>query len=311
MLKRIISGIFFLISTLSFSQSESKKDVVLNFIKNNPDKSAIKLVWNDSTLAEINGDRMMPLASTVKIIVAIEYAIQAAEGKIDADEKIAIVDLDKFFIPFTDGGAHPEWLKSVKGKIEDEKITIREIAKGIVGKEKFPTLKGKELVAELRKLSLKEYTETVNIVHEKLINEKNYKGVVGDLSMPVQKVWSDNLPASTTNEYAALMKKINSKTYFTEKTHEYLDEVMEYVMDNPANQSWLKHVGMKGGSSAWVLTMSVYGTDLKGNRMELAYFFNELDMGQNMKLQNSMNDFLLNIMRDENFREKIVEAFNE
>ena len=36
-----------------------------------------------------------------------------------------------------------------------------------------------------------------------------------------------------------IMKKINSRTYFSKETQKYLDEVMEWILDNPANQKWL------------------------------------------------------------------------
>ena len=74
----------------------------------------------------------MPLASTVKTIIAIEYAVQAAAGKINPDEEVGISELEKFHVKNTDGGAHPKWLDFVKNKINDDKITVREIAKGMI-----------------------------------------------------------------------------------------------------------------------------------------------------------------------------------
>lgn len=50
------------------------------------------------------------------------------------------------------------------------------------------------------------------------------------------------------------MKKINSRTYFSKETKKYLDKVMEWILDNPANQKWLEHLGMKSGSTAFFLT---------------------------------------------------------
>ncbi|MDJ0520290.1 MAG: hypothetical protein QNJ74_29910 [Trichodesmium sp. MO_231.B1] len=47
------------------------------------------------------------------------------------------------------------------------------------------------------------------------------------------------MPNSTTFEYIEVMKKINSRTYFSKETQKYLDEVMEWILDNPANQKWL------------------------------------------------------------------------
>ena len=123
--------------------------------------------------------------------------------------------------------------------------------------------------------------------------------------MNIQRIWSDNLPSSTVKDYVGIMKKINSKTYFDLETQKYLDEVMEGLMENPANKKWLKHAGMKGGSTAFVLTKAFYATDKKGNTTELAYFFNDLEFVENTRLQGSMNEFELKILTNKEFRDKI------
>lgn len=323
--------------------------MILNFIKKNPNKAAIKLVRNDTVIAERNPNKIMPLASTVKIILAIEYAIQSAEGKINPDEKIPLEELDRFYVKNTDGGAHPSWLKSVKDKIEDDSIPIWEIAKGMiryssnantewlsqllglekindridslgisdhtdiyfivsalfVGKEKFPNSKGKELEDKLKKMSLKEYIDATNSIHSKLLADTIYKSNLGDLGMNIQRIWSDNLPSSTVSEYTELMQKLNSKTYFDSNVHQYLDETMEGLMENPANQKWLEHSGMKGGSTSFVLTKALYATDKKGNKTELAYFFDDLGFIENTRLQGSMNEFELKILTNKDFLNKI------
>ncbi len=328
---------------------------VLRFIKKNPDRAAIKLVRNDTVLAERNPYKMMPLASTVKIIVAIEYAAQAARGQIDSDERVSLAELEKFYVPNTDGGAHPAWLESVADKIQDHQITIREIAKGMisyssnantewlceklgldninarldsldvkrhtkihylvsalfVGKEKFPHLHGKALETALRAMPEEAYIQATVEIHAKLKQDTSYKKKVGDLSLRIQKVWSDRLPRSTVAEYVGIMRKINSRTYFDAHTQHYLDDVMEYPLKNPANQRWLAHAGMKGGSTAFVLTKALYATDKKGNKTELAYFINDLSFLENLYLQMSMNQFELKILTSPSFREKVRKSLME
>jgi D-alanyl-D-alanine carboxypeptidase len=345
----ILLGLVILLGAIGIYYFQPKKEVVLNFIKENPDKAAITLVRNDTVLASLNPNRMMPLASTVKIILAIEYAEQAAWGNIDPDERVPLSELDQYYVANTDGGAHPNWLQSVQSKIDNQEITIREIAKGMiqyssnantewlsqklgleniknrldslgieqhskiyyivsslfVGKERFPGLKGQALADALKGLSMEDYISTTNQIHSKLKADTSYKKDLGDLSMKIQRIWSDRLPASTTNEYAQLMKKINSRTYFSGKTHLYLDEVMEYLLHNPANQKWLEHAGMKGGSTAFVLTKALYATDQKGDKTELAYFLNDLSVLQSTRLQMSMNEFELKILSDAAFREQV------
>jgi D-alanyl-D-alanine carboxypeptidase len=361
MLKKILIGlgivVGFVIITGAFGVFYflPNENTVLDFIKNNPDKSAILLARNDTIFAKQNEDKVMPLASTVKIIIAIEYAEQSAKGAIEPDRLVSLDELEKYYIPNTDGGAHPSWLKSIQGKIVDNQISIREIAKGMikfssnantewllnelgiekvnnridslglkrhtkiynivsalyVGKELFPGLEGNELQKKLTELSQDEYIETTNIIHQKLFTDTLYKKDIGDLGMSIQKIWSDRLPSSTVEEYVSVMKKINSRTYFSEKSHKYLDEVMEYILENPANKEWLEHSGMKGGSTAFVLTKALYATDKKGNKTELAYFLNNLNTLEMTRLQMSMNEFELKILTNKEFRETIKTKLTE
>lgn len=330
------------------------KERVLTAIKDTPDNSAITIFKNDSLIVDYNADRIMPLASTVKIILAIEYAEQATSGIVDPDELVPLEELDKFYVKNTDGGAHPNWLKSVSDKIIDQQVPIREIAKGMirhssnantewlsiklgldninnrldsleienhseiyyivsalfVKKETFPDLNGSELEQSLRNISNETYLETINNIHTKLVSDTSYKNGLGNLSLNVQKVWSDNLPGSTTSEYANLMRKLNSKTYFSKEVHEYLDEVMEQMMERESNQKRLVHAGSKGGSTAFVLTKAFYATDKDGNTFEIAYFLNNLNALENTRLQMSLQDFEIALLTDDIFLNKLNAELN-
>lgn len=78
----------------------------------------------------------MPLASTVKIIIAIEFSKQAANGTIDKNESISVAELEVYYIPGTDGGAHTSWLEHLKEKdsstIHQGKVKLYEVAKGMI-----------------------------------------------------------------------------------------------------------------------------------------------------------------------------------
>ena len=351
----ILVGIVIILAAIAINEFKPDENLILNFIKDNPDRAAIALIRNDSVIAKKNPDKVMPLASTVKIILAIEYAIQSSKKEINPDEKVPINELSKFYIPNTDGGAHPSWLKSVKDKTTNNSISIREIAKGMikyssnantewlgkklgleninaridslgikqhakiyniasslfVGKERFPKIKGKKLENKLRALSIEEYIAVTNKVHKKLLTDSVYKKDIGDFGLNMQRIWSDNLPGSTVNEYVEIMRKINAKTYFNLETHKYLDEVMEMAIVNPATKQWLEYSGMKRGSTAFVFTNALYATDKKGNKTELAYFFNNLEHHEKKMLMASSNEFKLKILTNKEFRNKLASKLNE
>lgn len=319
------------------------------FIHKHPDKSAIYLVQNGEVLADVNSDRISPLASTVKIIVAIEYAEQAANGTIDPNMMVDTAELDKYYIPNTDGGAQEMWLAGMKkdSLLNGSKVRLEEVAKGMINYssnanteylmdlltldsvnarlDKLGLTKHQKLYyfisalyatqgktkEELKAMPLAEYTQQANTLHQKVKEGVNLKGELKDLSLDLQKIWSERLPGSTPKEYVSIMHKINSRTYFDSTTQHYIDLLMEGVLDNPKNREWLTHAGFKGGSTAFILTMALYATTKDGETTELAYFFNDLDTWDALLLQQNVNDFHLAIL-DKNLgkREEILKLIN-
>lgn len=99
-----------------------------------------------------------------------------------------------------------------------------------------------------------QHIEATNPIHQKLLTDPFYKEEVGDLSLDIQKIWSAGLPSSTVNDYVSIMKRINSRTHFDEKSQKCLDEVMPFTLENPEDREEFHHGGMKDGSTAFVLT---------------------------------------------------------
>ncbi len=332
------------------------KDRVWEVIKADPDRVAMTWRQNGEVIVEHNADEMMPLASTMKIIVAIEYAEQATAKTIDPEERIAIADLNKFYVPYTDGGAQQAWLKRMrsKDKIEEGTVSLREVAKGMIqfssnantewlldrltlskvnarldslgitdhddisylvsalfiGRYSFKDMEGEELATAIRNMTDSEYSDAMQRVHQVLLRDTTYKNDVGDLGMDVQQVWSDRLPASTTTVYNKLMQRMNARE-FSPQVQIYLNEMMEWPMQLEGNKTWLDHLGSKGGSTAFVLTKALYSTDKEGNTTELAYFFNNMGILENVRIQTSLNIFELNLLKDEAFREKVKSELSQ
>lgn len=162
MIKRIflILIVFFLIisiKTIIYNISSENENIVVDFIKKNPTRSAILLKRNDSIIANRNPHKIMQLASTVKIIIAIEYSYQVKNKIINPDEKINLNDINKFYIENTDGNTHKSWLNSVSEKISNNKVSIKEIAKGMM---KFSSNANTEWLIE--RLGIKSINSRIN-----------------------------------------------------------------------------------------------------------------------------------------------------
>ncbi|WP_311081476.1 serine hydrolase [Paenibacillus polymyxa] len=107
---------------------------LLHFVEANAEKVSITILRDGKKLAGQEENRMMPLASTVKTIIAIEYAKQAVVGKINPDGRVKLISLERFYLPGLDGGAHTAWLQNMeaKGRIRNETVSVRDVAKGMI-----------------------------------------------------------------------------------------------------------------------------------------------------------------------------------
>jgi len=345
----VICIIIAIIVLIVWAHEKGKPSKLAAFIRDNPARASIYLVQDGSVLADFNSDRVMPLASTVKIIIAIEYARQAASGRINPDEMIDTKELGKYYIANTDGGAHPKWLKQMhkKGLVNNGKVRLEEIAKGMIrfssnanteylmeilgldninsnlaslGLERhqalYPFVSSlliyKEVTEEdLEQMPMEAYRDFSYAIHNGLrANEFAYKDSLRKIPRGIQKIWSDRLPGSTAKEYVSILQKINSRTWFDAATQKNIDTLMEGMMDSPKNKSWFYHAGMKGGSTAFVLTMALYATAKNGGKTELAYFFNNLTYSENILWQTVLNNFHRAILKDKKKREELLAIIN-
>lgn len=351
-LHNVFAVMLMLLCCFHQASAQGHADSLLDFIKSNPAKSSMVLQKNNTVIARLNENKVMPLASTVKIIVAIEFAKQAAKHVIDTNTAVALSELEKYYLPNTDGNAHAEWLKYEKSlsHTTNDSARLIDVARGMImfssnANTEYLTsllglknvnsniqlfglvqhtiiyplvsslfiyqnprgLKEEKILKEIQKLKEDEYVHYTTLIHAELQHDSTYKSKFRpiDLTLPMQKLWSDRLPASTTNEYVKIASVLNNRKYFDSATYHVLGRILETVMENPLNQEWLDHSGMKSGSTLFVLTKTLYATLKNGNKVELAYFFNNLSGIENYKLQKWMNDFDLAILTDDKFLEKI------
>ncbi|MBN8835204.1 MAG: serine hydrolase [Sphingobacteriales bacterium] len=331
-------------------------DSLFQFLQANKNRSSLYLVQNDTVKARLNENKLMPLASTVKIMIAIEFAKQAGSHIVNVNDKVALQELDKYYIPNTDGGAHLQWLQYEKksGNIQNDSVPLVDVARGmmmfssnanteylqdllgmdnvknniqLLGLSKhtaiFPLvaslfmyqnpkkIKEEKIIKGIKKLSEEAYCRYIYDMHNALKYDTILKASFRpqDLSLAMQKEWSDRLPASTTKEYVHIANVLNNRKYFSEEAYAVIAELLETIMENPANRQWLKHAGMKGGSTLFVLTKTLYATLKNGDRIELSYFFNDLSPVENEMLQNWMNSFELSVLSSPRFRDTLAATF--
>ena len=62
-------------------------------------------------LIELNDDRAFGVASVHKVLILSAYARAVVAGRLDPAERVAVADIERWYWPGTDGGAHPAALE--------------------------------------------------------------------------------------------------------------------------------------------------------------------------------------------------------
>ena len=313
---------------------------VTRFIIENPNRTSICLIRNDKIVLAHDEDKLMPLASTVKIIIALEYANQVSKNVISKDELVDLHELGKFYLPNTDAGAHKSWLSDLEQRklIQENGVTMEEVAKGMI---KFSSNANAEyLIGRLGKENIDSFIKNENLNHSPIfpfvsslivsstspalstegliseswkVHEELKKGngeLIRTFTIPklaVQKTWSDRLPASTTKEYCFLMNKINTDKLADNKISHHAKEILGWP---PINKDILSSFGIKGGTTAFVLTEALYASDAFGNSTAAALFFNDLKDWEKIIIGWNLSRFELKVLFDEKFRNVVCEKIS-
>ncbi len=134
------AGLFIFISTLLMGPyanaqlDPAKADSFFYFIKANPLRSSVYITRNDTTIAHLNENKIMPLASTVTMLVAIEFAQQSTHELINENTFVPVSEVEKFYIPFIDSASFNTWLEKAKAgnEIKNGSIKLVDIARGMI-----------------------------------------------------------------------------------------------------------------------------------------------------------------------------------
>lgn len=130
-----IYGVTTLIAGIAaYALLRDNPNYVIQHLKENPESSSFYFAENGEPVITFQSTVRRPLASTVKILIAVEYAMQVEENKIQKDQSIPLGDLNRFYWKNTDGGGHEAWLEAVKQDrgIQNNEVTLHDVAKGMI-----------------------------------------------------------------------------------------------------------------------------------------------------------------------------------
>jgi|GEM_PF-207798 len=356
----IIYGSFILVVGIaSYFFFRDNPDYVLNHLKDYPQTTSLYVAENGEELITYQSDIVRPLASTVKMLIAVEYAMQIHAGIITKDSPVSLDNLKRLYIKNTDGNAHEDWLKTMssEGKIKNNEVTLHDVAKGMIiyssnantdflidllgitninerakslkltqHEEVYPivsallipehiqneTSSEKQLIKKLRKMPVATYRSKAEELSELLkVGTIKAEDVSFDMSMDLQKVWSDRLIGASANDYGKLLAII-SNDELPGAAADTIRDLLEWPMQyNEQNHERFIHLGAKGGSTAFVLNDAIYAEDHHGNKIEMVIFTNDLNFWQGLLIRKNMNSFESKLLGSKDYRLKVQKKLSE
>jgi D-alanyl-D-alanine carboxypeptidase len=238
-------------------------------------------------------DERFSLASTRKVLILAAYARAVVAGAMSRSERVAIDDVDRWYLHGTDGGAHLQAIQdwTARGRIEAGAVTLDDIAWAMIrwsdnaAADYLLARVGADAVAALaREMGMAQQEPGGPILGEYLAwarlpadewlaldaDQRAERATrLADASRPeaqaavpmpaleVQRRLATRNPRGTPREWAALMARLETDS--SDAVTEVLRDTLEWpLIVFPDNQSELRRLGTKGGSLPGLVTEASY-----------------------------------------------------
>lgn len=350
----IYGAIFIAMVALLLFIFRTNPNYVTKHMLKHPETTSLYVAIDGEPVISHESDVVRPLASVVKIIVALEYAYQVTDGTIDENTEVPMEDLDQYYVKNTDGNAHPDW-KEEEGLKDETTVSLKEIARGMItyssnanteylidllGAENINhrmeieniephddispivsallvvadekrTSSDKDWLDHLAKMDAADFSARAFKIHEQIKAGTYDTSEGGKLSLKEQRVWSDHLTGSTAEVYGDLLHRIVTKD-FDDEVNIIMHELLRYGLEsNPKNKEYYEAIGVKGGSTAFIINQAMFIEMLDGTQYEFVILTDDLSIIQMLKMSNNSMAFIVEFANDETFRKDAIEQFNE
>ncbi|MGV2875396.1 serine hydrolase [Macrococcus capreoli] len=293
----------------------------------------------------INGDKALPIASVMKVFIAVEYADQVVHHQINPNEHVVYKEVLRYDLPDVEGES--EMQRTFESVYGTQHLTLNDVAKGMIrysanantdylidrlnidainnkinalkmgNHERIkPLIGGMVMASQLNSDALQQRIDEDD-VYRHVIRAKDLfvtgkiskEKVLKDFDQPRQVYWSDHLTHASAKSYALLMNDINSGKFGVEQT-KILRTLLEQTSDQHI-QSLYQHYGYKGGSTLKLLNGVYYTTKKNGHTQALAFYLNDLNPWEMYKAQRAFKLFRNKVLEDKAYRESLYEDHSE
>jgi D-alanyl-D-alanine carboxypeptidase len=183
-----------------------------------------------------NADEKRPLASTIKILILAEYARQVDWGILSPNELVNLSDFDIYYLPGTDGNAHPDALKELKtkGYINSlNQVELRQIAWAMI---RFSDNAATDyLIERLGRNNLDKLVEDLE-----LQNQDIPLPIIGQILAWSNQRLSNNFVERLNHYQSMKRKEYENEVYINTETWQNHQEFRAVEIKKTQSKNWLK-----------------------------------------------------------------------
>lgn len=336
----IALGIF----TYNRNMKRNKHDL-LKFIKKHKDKLSITLIEDGIKTLEHNSSKKLPLASTMKIIIAYSLVKEVGKRKLNLNEPVNISDLNNYYIKNTDGGSHEKWLNTSESST---KVTLLEVAKGMMHHSSNACTDF--LIDRIGVNVINHYIQQLNLEHDpisfltpsvllpaylseskrdaikkiKEMSHDRYQNLSNEIfnMMKNDKIKTEKLKENLHKNQLLSLKTQKSLTYRMPKstTNEYADLMYQLgqgllnteekrLFDSLLLGDSVKQDGDQffwfKGGATLFMLTSALYKESNNQSLSLSVFIEDEEANNTYWMRNAFNSFVISIAKDEDFRNQL------
>ena len=287
----------------------------------------LPIIWTIPIAAILlNPDVSRPLASTIKILVLAGYAQAVDQDRWSPDERVPLADVEAFFLPDTDGGAHDRAVEIYRerGWLDASgSVALRQVVWAMMtvsdnaatdylldrlGRERAELLAARFDAADsdaplpISGVYLAwagadqgSLSDSAWELAGRLRDDPEFRAVWQDSPVMNQvglrkqaRLSATRSPTGTARDYAGLMERVQRGDLISGTVSAAMREYLEWPMANRPIAREFAAYGTKGGSLPGVLTEATYAVPRNhASGAVAALFLNELPLAVWLTLQDS------------------------